>query len=224
MSAASHNIFRFISFGFFLCLWENKVKIGYRNSSRPSQFWDVPEAAGNNKDVLSETPSEHSHILDDVNEIAEAEPLQIDYDKSVEDIIADIENVNMNAADGETVLQKPHYDMAAATTKEVKFNENNIIDADGLHKKPSRFQHTKQHTGLKNISFNVGAAVSPTDKMEFDQEAPESFGVVKINRPIGKSSTNVDNTDAMSTISSMNSEGLTEQGYFDLKFYHNRLW
>lgn len=131
----------------------------------------------------------------------------------------------MSAADGEAVLQQQHFDTnAGTTTKEVKFYENNIIDVDGLHKNPKRFQHTKQHTGLKNISFNVGAAVSPTDKMEFDQETPESFGVVKINRPIGKSPSNTDNTDAMSTVSSMNSEGLTEQGYVDLKFYHNRLW
>lgn len=130
----------------------------------------------------------------------------------------------MSAADGEAVLQNQHFESNTGTTKEVKFNENHIIDVDGLHRKPKRFQHTKQHTGLKNISFNVGAAVSPTDKMEFDQEAPESFGVVKINRPVGKSPSNADNTDAMSTVSSMNSEGLTEQGYFDLKFYHNRLW
>lgn len=78
---------------------------------------------------------------------------------------------------------------------------------------------------MKNISFNVGAAVAPTDKMEFDQEEPESFGVVKINRPIGsKLSPNVDSTDAQSTVSSVGSEGFTDQGYFDLKFYHNKLW
>lgn len=176
---------------------------------------------------MSKASSEHSHQLDDVNEIVEPEPLKIDYDKSVEDIIADIENVNMSAADGEAVLQnqqQQQFETNTGTTKEVKFNENNIIDVDGLHKRPKRFQHTKQHTGLKNISFNVGAAVSPTDKMEFDQEAPEDFGIVKINRPVGRSPANADNTDAMSTVSSMNSEGLTEQGYFDLKFYHNRLW
>lgn len=74
---------------------------------------------------------------------------------------------------------------------------------------------------MKNVSSNVFAAVAPHGKMEFDQEERESFGVVKLNRPIGKVDHNDDN---MSTISSIHSEGLTDQGYFDLKFYHNKLW
>lgn len=122
----------------------------------------------------------------------------------------------MNVADEEAITGE-HQE----STKEIKFNANNVIDVDGLGRRPKRFLHTKQHTGMKNISFNVGAAVAPSDKMQFDQEERESFGVVKINRPIGKS---VDNTDNMSTVSSANSEGLTDQGYFDLKFYHNKLW
>lgn len=134
---------------------------------------------------------------------------KINYSKSVEDIIADIENVDLdeiNEANGSSETSN--------RSREVKFDETARV------RRP--MQPNKQHTGLKNISFNVGAAVAPSNKMEFDQEEPESFGVVKLNRPIGRS--NNDNTDAMSTISSANSEGMTEQGYFDLKFYHNKLW
>lgn len=87
------------------------------------------------------------------------------------------------------------------------------------------FPHSKQHTGLKNISFNVGAAVSPTDKMEFDQEKPESFGVLKINRPIGmEHHAIVDAIGPHTNLSNGSTEGFTDQGYFDLKFHHNRLW
>lgn len=111
-----------------------------------------------------------------------------------------------------------------AKAREVKFDES-LFDGTPAAAIPSKWNRSnKQHTGLKNISSNVGAAVSPSTKMEFDQEHPESFGVVKIGRPVGKSSSNGDNADAMSTISSINSEGMTEQGYFDLKFYHNKLW
>ena len=96
--------------------------------------------------------------------------------------------------------------------------------------RPQHFQLTKQHTGMKNISFNVGAAVSPTDKMEFVQEQPESFGIVKINQPIGGSSKlsprHPDNGhhDDTHSVASSTGEGITDQGYFDLKFYHNKLW
>lgn len=87
------------------------------------------------------------------------------------------------------------------------------------------FPHSKQHTGLKNISFNVGAAVSPTDKMEFDQEEPESFGVLKINRPIGvEHHAIIDPVGPHTNLSNGSTEGFTDQGYFDLKFHHNRLW
>lgn len=105
-------------------------------------------------------------------------------------------------------------------SREVKFDNAVPSPQSTSIRKP--MQPNKQHTGLKNISFNVGAAVTPGNKMEFEQEEPESFGVVKLNRPIGKSP-NPD-SDAMSTISSINSEGITDQGYFDLKFYHNKLW
>ncbi|XP_073843518.1 alpha-tubulin acetylase isoform X1 [Musca autumnalis] len=100
-----------------------------------------------------------------------------------------------------------------------------VIGSDS-HKSPPTFQLSKQHTGMKNRSYGVGMAVTPTSKMEFDQESREDFGVVKINRPIGKCALSPSGShpadDVISTVSS--GEGLTEQGYNDLKFYHNKLW
>lgn len=79
---------------------------------------------------------------------------------------------------------------------------------------------------MKNISHNVGMAVSPTNKMEFYQEVPESFGLVKITQPIGQQQhLNPDTTDDSSQTNSGDAKnGLTDQGFFDLKFYHNKLW
>ncbi|KAH8379508.1 hypothetical protein KR009_005377 [Drosophila setifemur] len=97
----------------------------------------------------------------------------------------------------------------------------------GENRRPPAFQLSKQHTGMKNRSFGVGMAVMPSSKMEFDQMEREDFGVVKINRPPGHEVTSPghDNTDAMSTVSSGGGGGgLTDQGYYDLKFFHNKLW
>lgn len=83
----------------------------------------------------------------------------------------------------------------------------------------------KQQTGMKNMSYGVGAAVTPSNKMEFDQEDGGEFGVVKIHRPPGKMHS-PNNDDAVSTSSkaTANGDGFTGQGYYDLKFYHNKLW
>lgn len=98
------------------------------------------------------------------------------------------------------------------------------------HRPAPTFHLSKQHTGMKNRSYGVGMAVTPTNKMEFDQESREDFGVVKINRPVGSkcalspsASHPGGGDDALSTVSS-GGEGLTDQGYNDLKFYHNKLW
>ncbi|XP_053662563.1 alpha-tubulin N-acetyltransferase [Anopheles marshallii] len=92
----------------------------------------------------------------------------------------------------------------------------------GSGRKPARY--TKQHTGLKNISFGVGAAVMPSGKMEFDQEENEGFGSVKINRPIGKSGTRGSLHDDNESVYSNGSQQGGGGGHFDLKFYHNKLW
>lgn len=102
------------------------------------------------------------------------------------------------------------------------------------------FHYSKQHTGLKNLSFNVGAAVMPSAKMEFDEEQPESFGVVKINRQMRKmfptplveshriiglkKHVRLDVPKPERLMASKSAENLTDQGYLDLKFYHNKLW
>jgi hypothetical protein len=91
--------------------------------------------------------------------------------------------------------------------------------------RPTNFHHTKQHTGLKNVSTNVNWCVTPTAKMEFDQEQNDGFGSIKINRPIGVKATLSPNGDNESNDSrESNGSNKTDQGYLDLKFYHNRLW
>ncbi|XP_053677670.1 alpha-tubulin N-acetyltransferase [Anopheles nili] len=89
-------------------------------------------------------------------------------------------------------------------------------------RKPVRF--SKQHTGLKNVSFGVGAAVMPSGKMEFDQEENEGFGSVKINRPIGKAGGGGSRGDDTESVHSNGSQPGAAGGHFDLKFYHNKLW
>lgn len=101
-------------------------------------------------------------------------------------------------------------------------------DSQDMRKHPPTFHLSKQHTGMKNRSYGVGMAVTPSNKMEFDQESREDFGVVKINRPMGKGAglsptASHPGDDAMSTVSS-SGEGMTDQGYYDLKFFHNKLW
>lgn len=100
------------------------------------------------------------------------------------------------------------------------------------------FHYSKQHTGLKNLSFNVGAAVMPSGKMEFDDDEPASFGIVKINRQSKKLFPNwephpiigrkkwlrLDVPHPERLMASKSAENLTDQGYLDLKFYHNKLW
>lgn len=96
-----------------------------------------------------------------------------------------------------------------------------------LELSPPKYRINKMHMGLKNMSHNVGAAVTPTNKMEFYQEKPESFGQVKITQPIGLSTKeNHHNGDIISPTSSQDSDKshLTDQGFFDLKFFHNKLW
>ncbi len=128
------------------------------------------------------------------------EKIQVEIEEKLDEMINNVNNIDLNIE--HAIQHEP------IREREVKFEEHvNVIEP--IHvKKPTHFPLSKQHTGLKNISYNVGAAVSPTDKMEFDQEEPESFGLVKINRPIGKT-LHVDNTDAVSTMSN-GSEGLTD--------------
>lgn len=100
-----------------------------------------------------------------------------------------------------------------------------MVIGSGGGRKPVRY--SKQHTGLKNISFGVGAAVMPSGKMEFEQEQNEGFGSVKINRPIGNAAGGGRHTDDNESVYSRDSSGGSGQhggSHFDLKFYHNKLW
>lgn len=119
---------------------------------------------------------------------------------------------------------------------EVKDEESPVIESPQLTKierptnlelSPPKYRINKMHMGLKNMSTNVGAAVTPNSKMEFYQETPESFGQVKITQPIGVmvKEQHLSNV-IISPTSSQDSDKshLTDQGFFDLKFFHNKLW
>lgn len=117
----------------------------------------------------------------------------------------------------------------ATPPQHITFRESSpsfVVTRNGNSPSPSpltpqnpNYLHNKMHTGLKNISTNVLVAVSPSNRMEFDQEKNEGFGSVKINRPI-RSFNYRHETDSMVSDSSR----INEKGHQDLKFYHNKLW
>lgn len=111
------------------------------------------------------------------------------------------------------------------------------LEKSWIKKRAPTFQLSKQHTGMKNRSCGVGMAVMPTNKMEFEQVEPADFGLLKINRPIvfvkntlsspassGYAEAEVEDEADIAANGSLPHHGLTEQGFHDLKFYHNRLW
>lgn len=138
---------------------------------------------------------------------------------------------------GQLPLTNGNADAGGYITK-TDSSPNAIATAEGQRsnsitiQKPPIFQLSKQHTGLKNRSQGVGMAVTPTNIMEFEQAAREDFGVVKINRPPGHNAAKLSPTNTKANLQSVDetlaglssNEGLTDQGYYDLKFYHNKLW
>lgn len=120
-------------------------------------------------------------------------------------------------------MQSPRNGHHTSPTKSPPaMSQSNGVHNNGYSPRNPKMPLSKMHTGLKNISSNVFAAVSPSQKMEFDQEKNEGFGSVKINRPI-RNPRDKHETDSVMSHDSQNSR-LTEQGHFDLKYYHNRLW
>lgn len=151
----------------------------------------------------------------DVVELKLPEPVVIDEPEPIQNVVENIKKVQISEQNHSHDI--PH----------VNEHQSHYIPPVEPSIRPNYFYHTKQHTGMKNISDNVGMAVSPTNKMEFYQEAPESFGLVKITQPIGEQQhfLGVDTADdASQTGTSDDKNCLTDQGFFDLKFYHNKLW
>lgn len=92
---------------------------------------------------------------------------------------------------------------------------------------------------MKNMSYNVTAAVAPSGQIEYvhssppnpicvqtqqppsDQTSPQSFPFYKA--PINQlCESPLEKTTHRGT--TLFPDGLTEQGFFDLKFFHNKLW
>lgn len=83
-------------------------------------------------------------------------------------------------------------------------------------------KYNKRQTGKRNISNIV---VGTDSNMEFDQIEDKGFGVVKINRPYGmpsKTQSVYSGDDNESRVSETNP--MTADGFFDLKFYSHPLW
>lgn len=149
----------------------------------------------------------------DVVEVKLPEAVVIDEPEPIQNIVENIKKVHISENHCHDIPQVDEH--------------HHVHPPDVPSIRPNYFYHTKQHTGMKNISNNVGMAVSPTNKMEFYQEEPECFGLVKITQPIGEQQhfLGVDAVDDSSeTGTTEEKKCLTDQGFFDLKFYHNKLW
>ncbi|XP_063701267.1 alpha-tubulin N-acetyltransferase isoform X3 [Culicoides brevitarsis] len=158
-----------------------------------------------------------------------------DYQKSVEDLVDGVAEIDFaeqqrqasrQSSRPPSVPQSPMRSHAVPESPRSTTNGHHTPTktdgTNGYHQQSPRnpkMPVSKMHTGQKNISSNVFAAVSPGQKMEFDQEKNEGFGSVKINRPIRNPNERHETDSVMSHDSRM-----TEQGHFDLKYYHNRLW
>lgn len=101
---------------------------------------------------------------------------------------------------------------------------------------PRPFVLSRKNMGIKNCSSQVGLAVNgdASTKIDFDHTDHEShvgygYEHEKIGSPIdfhemnGKSLAVAEDDDT-SSISARVANTHTDKGYFDLKFYHNRLW
>lgn len=126
----------------------------------------------------------------------------------------------------------------------------------------NHFQLTKQHTGMKNMSYNVTAAVTAACDGPVDGADAVGRGTVQWTPPKSfvdakpahmKAAANGAGIPAYRPVANqlcessqiaaatkrlqqeqqqqqhvaadvVQPDGITEQGYFDLKFYHNKLW
>lgn len=90
---------------------------------------------------------------------------------------------------------------------------------------PAPFVHNRKNMGIKNLSSQVGAAINgiATPRIEFDQASNDGFDKIRHPMTYPRKSLAVSEDDTHS-ISSRVAHTHTDQGYFDLKFYHNRLW
>lgn len=160
--------------------------------------------------------SQHHHHTDNDEDLQ----TQADIEPTASTDTTDLE---ITTTDQATTENEQSQQNSSANTPSQPSKATSVFEMENRKTAPT-FHLSKQHTGMKNRSYGVGMAVTPSPKMEFDQEAREDFGVVKINRPIGKQPLSPNaNEETMSTVSS-GAEGLTDQGYYDLKFYHNKLW
>lgn len=199
---------------------------------------DVPEV----EDILEEDANDQYKELNALNgveidndhlQLTSNAPIESQSDDQVDEMSTTIISIN----EGQGYKDKSDEEdskLQQASAVETTFDEAQPNVPNNSLKKTPIFHLSKQHTGMKNRSRGVGMAVMPTNKMEFDQEQREEFGVLKINRPIVslKSPSQLSTAEANACSTPLEDElknlslhkGLTDQGFHDLKFYHNRLW
>lgn len=109
---------------------------------------------------------------------------------------------------------------------------NSFVD----YETPRPFVLSRKNMGIKNSSSQVGLCVNgeADTKIDFDHTDHEShvgygYEHEKIGSPIDFHEMNakslaVAEDDDTSSISARVANSHTDKGYFDLKFYHNRLW
>lgn len=104
------------------------------------------------------------------------------------------------------------------------YQQHQFYEQENASPLPS-YHFNKRQTGKKNLSSII---LGTDDKIEFDQSDHNyGYGVVKINRPIGtrsRSSTDEHLNDNESVHSHDSARTHTDQGYFDLKYYSQKLW
>lgn len=127
---------------------------------------------------------------------------------------ADESHVDRNDSNGSGYYQHEYFDDCESRHEQQSYRSKRSM---------SPFHFNKRQTGKKNISSIV---VGSDNKIEFDQTDDKGFGVVKINRPIGVTSSRAhEHLNDNESIHSRDSEQThTADGFFDLKFYSHPLW
>jgi hypothetical protein len=140
-------------------------------------------------------------------------------------------NDEIRSQNEETFTQSEVDENDGVVGNEINFDDNRSYVTDDnisqfmepVNEHPMIMQkYNKRQTGKRNISNIV---VGTNSDMEFDQIEDKGFGVVKINRPYGmqsKTQSVYSGDDNESRVSETNP--MTADGFFDLKFYSHPLW
>lgn len=149
------------------------------------------------------------------------EPLTESEDQSIEKSVVDENPTEVDENDGQQVT---------TLDDECNFDDNQSYATDdniSQFMEPVNHpiimqKYNKRQTGKRNISNIV---VGDDSNMEFDQIEDKGFGVVKINRPYCPRKTqSIYSGDDNDSTRMSETNPMTADGFFDLKFYSHPLW